>query len=100
LFSNPMILPTQDIDPSFAPLVPLCTELRTEAAPLDIAYINQDGRLTLVECKLWRNPEARRKVVAQVLDYARAISQWSYSDLQRQVSQATGRKGNIPYENV
>jgi uncharacterized protein with von Willebrand factor type A (vWA) domain len=24
---------------------------------------------------LWRNPESRRKVVAQVLDYARAIAQ-------------------------
>ena len=51
-----------------ATLTPLCTELRTEAGALDIAFINQFGRLTLVECKLWRNPEARRKVVAQALD--------------------------------
>ncbi|QRM27886.1 hypothetical protein [Microvirga sp. VF16] len=98
LFSNPELLPINDIDPSFGPLLPLCRELRTEAGPLDIAYINPTGRLTLVECKLWRNPEARRKVVAQVLDYARAISRWSYSDLQRQVSMATGRQGNIPFE--
>jgi hypothetical protein len=96
LFSNPEILPIRDIDPSYGPLLPLCRELRTEAGPLDIAYISPNGRLTLVECKLWRNPEARRKVVAQVLDYARAISRWSYSDLQRQVSMATGRQGNIP----
>jgi len=98
LFSNPEILPIRDIDPSYGPLLPLCRELRTEAGPLDIAYISPNGRLTLVECKLWRNPEARRKVVAQVLDYARAISRWSYSDLQRQVSMATGRQGNIPFE--
>jgi hypothetical protein len=98
LFTNPDILPINDIDSSFGPLLPLCRELRTEAGPLDIAYINPMGRLTLVECKLWRNPEARRKVVAQVLDYARAISRWSYSDLQRQVSMATGRQGNIPFE--
>jgi hypothetical protein len=98
LFSHPELLPINDIDPSFGPLLPLCRELRTEAGPLDIAFINPMGRLTLVECKLWRNPEARRKVVAQVLDYARAISRWSYSDLQRQVSMATGRLGNIPFE--
>jgi hypothetical protein len=98
LFSNPELLPINDIDPSFGPLLPLCRELRTEAGPLDIAFINPMGRLTLVECKLWRNPEARRKVVAQVLDYARAIARWSYSDLQRQVSMATGRQGNIPFE--
>ena len=98
LFGHPDVLPVGDIDDAFAPLLPLCRELRTEAGPVDIAFINPAGRLTLVECKLWRNPEARRKVVAQVLDYARAISRWSYSDLQRQVSMATGRKGNVPFD--
>jgi hypothetical protein len=100
LFANPDLLPISDIDPSFGPLLPLCRELRTEAGPLDIAFISPGGRLTLVECKLWRNPEARRKVVAQVLDYARAISRWSYSDLQRQVSMATGKHGNLPFERA
>lgn len=98
LLANPDLLPVREIDPSFGPLIPLCRELRTEAGPLDLAFINPFGRLTLVECKLWRNPEARRKVVAQVLDYARAISRWSYSDLQRQVAAATGKKGNVPFE--
>src|SRR3712207_2011330 len=96
LFANPELLPIKDIDSSFGPLLPLWRELRTEAGPLDIAFISPSGRLTLVECKLWRNPEARRKVVAQVLDYARSISRWSYSDLQRQVSIATAKQGNIP----
>jgi hypothetical protein len=98
LFNHPEVLPISDIDPSFGPLLPLCRELRTEAGPLDLAFVNPAGRLTLVECKLWRNPEARRKVVAQVLDYARAIARWSYSDLQRQVSAATGKQGNLPFE--
>lgn len=98
LFDNPELLPIQDIDPSFGPIIPLCREMRTEAGPLDVAFINPFGRLTLVECKLWRNPEARRKVVAQVLDYARAITTWTYSDLQRRVAAALGRTGNIPYE--
>ena len=100
LFAHPDLLPVRDIDPSFEPLIPLCTELRTEAGPTDIAFVNPSGRLTLVECKLWRNPEARRKVVAQTLDYARAISRWSYSDLQRQVAAASGRRGNVPFESV
>jgi len=98
LFSQPDILPVANIDASFGPLLPLCRELRTEAGPVDLAFINATGRLTLVECKLWRNPEARRKVVGQILDYARAISQWSYSDLQRQVAIATGTRSNNPFE--
>ncbi len=98
LASNPDLLPIEEVDPSFAPLVPLCTELSTEAGPVDAVFISPSGRLTLVECKLWRNPEARRKVIAQILDYARAISGWSYADLQRRVATATGRKGNVPFE--
>nr|WP_207124117.1 hypothetical protein [Halorhodospira abdelmalekii] len=98
LIENPDILPIREIDPSFAPLAPLCTELTTEAGPVDAAFINPAGRLTLVECKLWRNPEARRKVIAQILDYARAIAKWDYADLQRRVAMASGVKPNAPYE--
>ncbi|ABM61926.1 hypothetical protein [Halorhodospira halophila] len=98
LADNPDVLPIEEIDPSFAPLAPLCTELETEAGPVDAAFINPSGRLTLVECKLWRNPEARRKVIAQILDYARAIAQWDYADLQRRVASASGDKANRPFE--
>ena len=81
LFANPDLLPIGDIEPVYGPLLPLCIELRTPAGPIDIAFINPAGRLTLVECKLWRNSEARRKVVAQILDYARTVKSWSYADL-------------------
>jgi hypothetical protein len=100
LIGHPDILPIGDISPSYGPLISLCRELRTPAGSVDAVFINHHGLLTLVECKLWRNPESRRKVVGQVLDYASAISRWSYSDLQRQVAQATGRKGNVPFELV
>lgn len=100
LLRHPELIPVDDIDPAYGPLTPLCAELHlgVGVGRLDAAFINAYGRLTLVECKLWRNPQARREVVAQVLDYARAISRWSYSDLQRQVAHATGRTGNVPYE--
>lgn len=98
LAGNPDLLPIEEVDPSFAPLAPLCTELSTEAGPVDAVFISPSGRLTLVECKLWRNPEARRKVIAQILDYARVVSGWTYADLQRRVAAATGRKGNVPFE--
>jgi hypothetical protein len=74
LFDHPELLPVRDIDSSFGPLIPLCKELQTKAGPLDLAFIDPNGHLTLVECKLWRNPEARRKVVAQVLHYSHHTS--------------------------
>jgi hypothetical protein len=100
LFDYPEIIPVGDIESSFGPLVPLCKELRTDAGPIDAVFINERGQLTIVEYKLWKNPEARREVVAQTVDYAKELTRWSYADLQRQVAASVRRQGNIPFELV
>lgn len=79
LFENPQSLPFGEIDPAYKAVCPLCMELNTGAGPIDIVYITPQGRLVLVETKLWRNPEARRKVIAQILDYAKELAQWSFA---------------------
>jgi hypothetical protein len=43
----------------------------------------------LVETKLWRNPDAKRDVIAQVIDYGSSISQWSFSKLDSVVKEYT-----------
>lgn len=100
VFANPTCLPIDEIDQSFSPLVPVCTELSTAAGPLDALFVTPAGRLVVLEAKLWRNPDARRKVVAQILDYARELSSWDYEDLQREVSRRLKRKGNALYDLV
>ncbi|HTP36015.1 MAG TPA: hypothetical protein VMJ75_27760, partial [Candidatus Acidoferrales bacterium] len=50
--------------------------------------ITRKGNLVLVEAKLWRNPEARRVVIAQALDYASAVFRMSYSELDAAVKNA------------
>ena len=99
-FENPACLPIAEIDSAYRNAVPICKELGTPAGPLDALFVTPEGRLVVLEAKLWRNPEARRKVVAQILDYAKELSRWSYEDLQRKVSQSTGRKGNSLMEIV
>ena len=47
---------------------------------LDILAVTETGRLILVECKLWKNPQARREVLAQVIEYASLLQTLSYSD--------------------
>lgn len=100
LFINPEIILIDDINSTFGPLVPLCKELRTDAGLIDATFINERGRLTIVECKLWKNPQARREVVAQTLHYVSALTGWTYADLQRQVAAAVGKRGNLPFELV
>ncbi len=81
LYKNPSLIPIDEIEEVFGPLVAVARELPTEAGPVDLVYINPRGYITLVETKLFRNPEARREVVAQILDYASAMSGWTYQDL-------------------
>jgi hypothetical protein len=94
LFKHPELLPIGEIEPAFEPVIPVCRELPTPAGPLDLLFISPDGLPTLVECKLWRNPEARREVVAQVLDYAKELSRWNYADLVRATCRALGAAGD------
>jgi hypothetical protein len=80
LFKNPSLIPIDEIEEVFGPLVAVARELPTEAGPVDVVYVSPRGYITLVETKLFRNPEARREVVAQILDYASAMSGWTYQD--------------------
>lgn len=94
----PSILPVQDIDPSYGKVITVTTELSIPGVGfVDVLLMDEYGRLIVVECKLWRNPQARREVVGQILDYARELSRFAYEDLQRQVSIATKRPGNVLY---
>jgi len=83
--AHPACLPITEIDAIFAGPVPICTELNTPAGAIDNFMVTPTGLPVLVECKLWRNPEGRREVVGQILDYAKELSRWSSSDLQREV---------------
>lgn len=91
LFQHPECLPIEDIDPSYGILIPVCEEIKTIAGPADILYVTATGKIVLVETKLYRNPEARRTVVAQIIDYAKVFAEWNYEDLAREVARATGK---------
>jgi len=87
-FENASLLPVEELEPTFAGMIPICRELRTKSGSVDLIYLNEYGFITIGECKLWRNPEARRKVVGQVLDYAKDIAQWDYSKFEEECLKA------------
>src|ERR1700730_8718490 len=89
IFEHSEALPIAEIEPAFGPLIPVWIELRTNAGPVDIMFVNSEGLLTLVECKLWKNPEARREVIGQILDYAKEISSWTYEELQAAIRKSS-----------
>jgi hypothetical protein len=91
--AHPEILPFDQIDPAFADAVSICTQLPVGANALDNFLVTDRGGLVLVECKLWRNPESRRKVVGQILDYATDIAGWDYEQLENAVRHANPAPG-------
>lgn len=97
---HPCLLPIEEIDPTFKGPVAICRELRTPAGPIDNFLVTPSGLPVLVECKLWRNPEGRREVVGQILDYAKELSRWTQPDLQREANSRLGTTGNVLLQKV
>jgi hypothetical protein len=93
IHTDPGILPVEELDRSFSGLRAVCQELPLAGGTkyIDNLLINPDGRICIVECKLWRNPEAVREVIAQILDYAAELSRLSYSELQSAAGKAQNR---------
>ena len=84
LHSCPELLPVDELDTEFGPLVSLGREVDN----IDNLFIAPSGRITIVETKLWRNPQATREVLAQILDYASRISAWSYETFEEKCRHA------------
>ena len=90
-----------DVFPGSSAFIPICRELRVKKpggnyVSFDILGITQNAKLVLVECKLWDNPESRRVVVAQALEYASILASWSYDDLTGQLRRALSTDSDNP----
>jgi hypothetical protein len=85
LHRNPGLLPIESVDDRVAaPLYSLGREISIPpVGSIDNLFISHNGYLVIVETKLWRNPQARREVLAQILDYGSHARAWTYSDLKR-----------------
>lgn len=86
---HPNLLPVDQIEPALIPLIPVCIELPTPSGSVDNLFVTPDGDLVLVECKLWRNPEAWREVIGQIFDYAKDLASSDYEDLEAAIRKAT-----------
>lgn len=56
----------------------------------DLIGIDEDGGITIIECKLATNADIRRKVIGQVLEYAAYLWQLPYEEFDRICSKAEG----------
>lgn len=70
--------------PGVSPESYVCREFSTGIGRLDNLIINsKDGSLTLVECKLAKNPEVRREILGQIIDYAASLSRMEFEEFHK-----------------
>ena len=82
-----VILPWADFaDDALPPIVIGKQTDLPSAGVADLIAVSEDGYLTVVECKLNRNPEVRRTVVGQVLSYAAYLRHLSLAEFEDVVS--------------
>lgn len=85
------ISPSTDEPPRFALLR---REMPVGSWSLDHLYVDQFGVLTLVETKLIQNPESRRDVIGQIIEYAaNARDAWGSGQLRNSAAEFWHKKG-------
>jgi len=92
LHKHPDILPLDSFGEAFTPAISVGREI----AFIDNLFVSTSGLITIVETKLWRNPEGHRTVVAQILEYAKTLSQWTYQELDKAVQNCFERMDGKP----
>lgn len=104
IFAHPGLVPLDRIDPGAGRMIPVCQEFPLPKlggnVRIDILGVTQAGKIVIVECKLWRNPQARREVVAQILEYASLMRKWSFADLTARLSAALGTASQNPLFDI
>lgn len=66
-----------ELVPGVSAAAKTCAEFRTASGPADLVIVDDDGTITLVECKLTSNSQVKRAVVGQILAYSSAL--WEIS---------------------
>ncbi len=93
----PKVIPGKQIDPvSEDPprFVLLRREMPVAGWSLDHLYVDQRGTLTLVETKLIQNPESRREVIGQIIEYAAsAMGFWGSGRARQQAGEFWAKQG-------
>lgn len=93
---NPSLIPSAEFGAQYSNIVCIGREVPVGSGEnkgfIDNLYVTPTGNIVLVETKLWRNQEARRTVVAQIIDYAKGLRRWNSERLNSIAAEYTLKK--------
>lgn len=92
LHETPSLVPLEEIREGASPLVVAVKEFGLPGSGnTDLLAFSAQGDIAIIECKLATNPESKRKVIGQVLEYAAYLWGFEYRALDERVKSKIGR---------
>lgn len=99
LEEHPELLPVSAMREDAGELLCIGREIAVPSGIIDNLYLSTTGYPVIVETKLWRNPQARREVLSQILDYMKDLSEldfeWLASQYQNYQNGIKSEGGNL-----
>jgi hypothetical protein len=93
LAESPSLIPVGEIREDASPLVVAVPEFGLPGSgSTDLLAFSIDGDIAVVECKLAANPEIKRKVVGQILEYGAYLWGMTYEEVDERVYQRGGQR--------
>ncbi len=91
LAESPDLIPSQDLREGSGQLIAVVREVNVEIGFIDFLGFSPEGEIAVIECKLANNPEIKRKVIGQVLEYGAALWGMSYEAFDQKIQDRTGK---------
>lgn len=92
LIESPFLIPIDEIREGVSPLVFAIGEFGLPGSGnTDVLAFSADGDIAIIECKLAANPESKRKVIGQILEYASYLWGMSYPEVNSRVERLKGK---------
>ena len=92
LGESPSLVPIDEIREGVSRLVfAICEFGLPGSGNTDILAFSADGDISIIECKLATNPESKRKVMGQILEYAAYLWGMTYDEVNTRVRSLKGK---------
>jgi hypothetical protein len=92
LVESPSLINIDEIREGASPLVFAVREFGLQGSgSTDVLAFSSQGDIALIECKLAANPEIKRKVIGQILEYAAYLWQKNYEEVDMRIEQLKGK---------
>jgi len=86
LAESPSLMPVGEIREGMSQLVfAICEFGLPGSGNTDILAFSTNGDISIIECKLATNPEGKRKVIGQILEYAAHLWEMSYDQVNARI---------------